>query len=69
MEDIEFKDPNKYEYQIVSTEKHDCECGKTHDEGDAIWGGIIHPENISGSVDPMETVTGIHSAPVEIRHY
>jgi hypothetical protein len=66
MEDIIQAETDDYEHRIVSIESADCECGSSHDEGDALWGGVVAPDTIDGR-DPYETVASLHSVEVEYR--
>ena len=56
----------EYEHRIVSTESADCECGSSHDEGDALWGSVVAPDAIEER-DPFEIVSSHHSVEVEHR--
>lgn len=67
MEEVQYTAPSDYEHQIVSTESAECECGASHDEGHALWGGKLAPDEMGG-YEPIETVTNLHSVEVEYRH-
>jgi hypothetical protein len=62
----ELKATDEYEHQLVVVEGGDCKCGSHHEEGHALWGGRLHPDEMP--VNAFETVRGIHSVGVEYRN-
>ena len=64
----EAMDIESYEHQLVVTENvTQCKCGATHVEGDAIWGGMFHPDDM-GEHNPWESLAMLHGVELAYKH-
>lgn len=57
-----------YEHRIVAVETSECECGATHEQGDALFGSKVPFDRLeeAGHDGAMETVESIHSVEAEV---
>lgn len=60
--------PSDFPHRIEAAEAtDDCKCGGEHDEGDALWGGKVHPDEVAeaGGRDQFDVVRDLHDVEVE----
>jgi hypothetical protein len=60
--------PDTFEHQIVTTESvSNCDCGGSHEIGDALWGAKIDPREYD--TIGFKQVKDLHDCGVEYEHH